>query len=344
MAHNARIRVDAPWTGVVLGTEAQQLDTYAYESINGDQGGTWAPAAAIIIGGLGMQVTGPLTVDDMQSSHVTSGNTLTVDSGGFIAVVSGGELRIATGGIATIESGGYLDIEGTIRHKSGGLLNLQSGSAVDAYGGSVVTFKTGSSLVQDAGATATLEGTSTLGGSAAGTFAVGSHGTMTFSLGNYPTMPGGYRWIPLRGYVQFQNYANWSHDGLGIVCSTASQTSLYYICEVPGWLTVTDIEVYWEGPAHGTWPPANLTTFNVWKVNGDTGGRTALDSTADTSSQPTYESAHSLTVATGLTTLLASNEFIVVEMQTESGTNAVQGAKWFKANVRVTFEDLAGLG
>ncbi len=59
MAHNAKIWAVAPTDGVSTLTSAQAvaLDLNAYKAINGDDGGTWAPSAAIVIGGQGINPT-----------------------------------------------------------------------------------------------------------------------------------------------------------------------------------------------------------------------------------------------------------------------------------------------
>lgn len=67
MAHNSLIRGgvgSGAWTNyVVLHGVMEQLDQYVFQSINGDLGGTWAPAAIIIIGGAGLNVTGVFVAD-----------------------------------------------------------------------------------------------------------------------------------------------------------------------------------------------------------------------------------------------------------------------------------------
>lgn len=66
MAHNTRTRADlTAWssaTAAVTPAEMDKLDGYSFKSINGDDGGVWAPASAIVIGGAGLQVTGHLQV------------------------------------------------------------------------------------------------------------------------------------------------------------------------------------------------------------------------------------------------------------------------------------------
>lgn len=64
MAHNALVHGgvgSGSWNALVLaGTDFELLDQRQFEAINGDLGGTWAPAAVITIGGLGLTTTGPM--------------------------------------------------------------------------------------------------------------------------------------------------------------------------------------------------------------------------------------------------------------------------------------------
>lgn len=107
MAHNNRIRFTGTWTAgsVILPAEMEQIDQELYESLNGDQGGTWAPASTIIIGGAGMRVTAPLIADDL-SGHVKSGKVIQVDLGGLIDVF----------GKIYIEPDATLEVKGTSGH------------------------------------------------------------------------------------------------------------------------------------------------------------------------------------------------------------------------------------
>jgi hypothetical protein len=58
MAHNARIR--AVWNNgtALLNTELDAFDAAQFAAVNGDGGGTYAPAAQLIIGGSGVSLTG----------------------------------------------------------------------------------------------------------------------------------------------------------------------------------------------------------------------------------------------------------------------------------------------
>ncbi|MEI9950614.1 MAG: hypothetical protein WDO74_16960 [Pseudomonadota bacterium] len=62
MAHNTRIRPNlAAWTpfSAVLPSEFAAFDESQFHSINGDEGGLWLPSSKIILGGAGLDVTGP---------------------------------------------------------------------------------------------------------------------------------------------------------------------------------------------------------------------------------------------------------------------------------------------
>lgn len=63
-------RADAPWTGTISGVELNVFDRNLSRALDGFGGGACAPSAALIIGGAGLQLTGPF---------VTSG-TFTVNS------------------------------------------------------------------------------------------------------------------------------------------------------------------------------------------------------------------------------------------------------------------------
>ena len=65
MSHNTRTRDDlAAWgSGAVSPTEFENLDANAYKSINGDDGGVWAPSSQIEIGGSGILMSGPFVAD-----------------------------------------------------------------------------------------------------------------------------------------------------------------------------------------------------------------------------------------------------------------------------------------
>jgi hypothetical protein len=77
MAHHALIRpTEASWTGVVLQSEWWAIDQGIYKSINGDEGGSWAPSSQIVIGGSGVSLTGPNAIGG--ATTLTNVTTMTM--------------------------------------------------------------------------------------------------------------------------------------------------------------------------------------------------------------------------------------------------------------------------
>lgn len=112
MGHNTRVRADlTAWSsGAVDPAEFDQIDQAQFEAVNGDDGGTWAPATAITIGGSGISCTGPLVAADLQSCHVKSGETFTVDSGGAVSLASGSTTTVAAGATLQTQNGATVSI------------------------------------------------------------------------------------------------------------------------------------------------------------------------------------------------------------------------------------------
>ena len=79
MSHNAYIRPANVWSGskTFLTVELTALALQAYQSINGDLGGAWAPSSIITIGGSGMEITGPSAFADIQSFTLDGPGELT---------------------------------------------------------------------------------------------------------------------------------------------------------------------------------------------------------------------------------------------------------------------------
>lgn len=196
MAHNAYVRAAGVWNllSVLLSSEMATFDLRQYQAINGDLGGTWTPAAAIIIGGAsGLHVTGPCTLDDADVT-ITTGKKLTVNLGGAIDALvgsvadfagtwnikSGGAGSIKSGGSLTVDSGGTLTVKGTTAlimfaaststQQAGATLdlngqtNLKSGGFLTVRTGATLSGETGTTLAFVAGSTVTLAGTNTLSG------------------------------------------------------------------------------------------------------------------------------------------------------------------------------------
>ena len=90
MAHFVRIRSTGMWTlaSAITPAELEAFDANLFKAINGDDGGTWAPAARIFIGGMGVEITGAAICSN--GLVVSGGNldaeTIEVGSGFFLTV------------------------------------------------------------------------------------------------------------------------------------------------------------------------------------------------------------------------------------------------------------------
>src|SRR5690349_1532225 len=128
MAHNALIRGDlAAWsstTAAVTPAEIYGITLQAFQSINGDLGGVWAPASVIEIGGLGLLVSGPFSTSgtfDCGSAVANFGN---ISSAGSIDALGGitahsGQIQALNG--ATLD--GTVTINGATTFNSSVTLN-----------------------------------------------------------------------------------------------------------------------------------------------------------------------------------------------------------------------------
>lgn len=142
MAHNALIRANlAAWaTGtVVTPAEFWAFDQAQFASINGDDGGTWAPSAAIIIGGSGLNTTGDLDIDG--DVNVDAASTVTWQSGSAIT----GAID-ATAGITFNNGGIVLDSNCILQVRSGTAISVKSGGIVDVESGGEVDINSGATL------------------------------------------------------------------------------------------------------------------------------------------------------------------------------------------------------
>jgi len=131
MAHFDYTRTGGIWVTAppnpLLATEVADLDLKTYKSINGDDGGSWAPAAAIAIGGAGLALGG--------SNHQ-------VLSGGAVVWLNGSLLQVNASGAATFLCNVALDGGATVA--SAHSLTMSSGSTFTASAGSNVGIQTGS--------------------------------------------------------------------------------------------------------------------------------------------------------------------------------------------------------
>lgn len=123
MAHNSYIRGSvAAWAtaSVVTDSEFWALDQSQFKSINGDDGGTWAPTATITIGGAGLTIGSTLASSGASLSGTWGGSPVLSGSPTF----SGNPIFSSA-----VAFTGTPTISGTLASSSGGISGSWSGNA-----------------------------------------------------------------------------------------------------------------------------------------------------------------------------------------------------------------------
>lgn len=132
MAHFPRVRAPGTWiVGTLLPAELEQIDAQLFKAANFDDGGTWAPAAAVVVGGAGIRVT----------------STLDVPAGGFVNF-DADEVNL---------TGNLLDIAAPTVFRSNADPTVDSGCAWTFSSGSSATVASGATLTAASGAVVVLQ-------------------------------------------------------------------------------------------------------------------------------------------------------------------------------------------
>ncbi len=223
MPHNDYVRTatSGVWSPLDVPTAAEftYLDQTLFKAINGDDGGTWAPAAVITIGGLGLTVTGPLIGADAQIT-ITSGKFLTIASGGTMTLQNGATATFS--GTTTITSSFTFTSTSSIVMLNGATATIQDGAGLTVLG-SVSVNATG--FVGLYG-TAELNGTNTMSGIF--NYLAGNKikGVPNLDAGATFVVSAGGK-INVLGSVEWQSGATWAMKGgsAGTVESAASITT-----------------------------------------------------------------------------------------------------------------------
>jgi hypothetical protein len=167
LAHNTRIRPNlAAWAPdtAVLDTEFNALDQGQFTAINGDDGGTWAPSSAIVIGGSGIEMDGQLKIDTTGSILAIAGATL---DGNF----STGGLNFAfTGAPIVFTSGGLNCVTTVSRHLTGSTVKIEDTSTMEFEGTAKCQFETGTELETQSGSIVDIQAGTTYTNAAAASF------------------------------------------------------------------------------------------------------------------------------------------------------------------------------
>lgn len=109
MAHNAYLatRPANNWalSSAFLTVEITALALQVYQSLNGDLGGTWAPAAVITIGGSGLTVTGESRLNDAKNVAFGLNALCAFSSNASLAFGGTSALVMGTGTVFLLQSG-----------------------------------------------------------------------------------------------------------------------------------------------------------------------------------------------------------------------------------------------
>jgi len=189
MSHNAYIRAAGVWNPLtdLLSTEMATFDARQFKSINGDDGGSWSPAAALVLGGAGLWLTGG------NVHHVMNAATLNLDNGATLLGAVGSQATFHGGclvdGTFTISALTHVTTGTSFIHDAGSVATFNCAPTF-ALGGSITTgalwtmaFATGSSMAFAGASTVSLNGTTSFTANT-GTFIIAGGGsTMQVATG-----------------------------------------------------------------------------------------------------------------------------------------------------------------
>ncbi len=193
MSHNALIHAGGWLNGyVVQPLDYQTIDLLLFKSINGDDGGTWAPSAAIVIGGAGLRAN-DLTVTnelDVTSDAQFSGDvdflgssSVWIHGGATATWNAGGAAVWQSGSSATFDSGSLVTIHCPISI-TGGSAAVIINAAVDFYPSAITHFQSGSQTTFDPGAYVTFGGGANVAFGAGANVAWAAGSQETFDAGS----------------------------------------------------------------------------------------------------------------------------------------------------------------
>lgn len=288
-------------------------------------GGTWAPSAQIILGGSGINVTGPAYLPDMRTAALQSGNSLTVQSGG--------NLNLSSGGNINANSGSHFYLYGTF-HADGGDIALTSNSDITLASGSNAVIGNGADLEVESGGDINVASGGSLVMASGSDLTIGDITNVTAAA-----YTRNFRFTPAvtSGLVNFTKESSFATSQYWEQSNTTVNDHLSI--GLPGLseqATVKYVAVHLIGAAGHTWPVATVPRLLFGSVSAVTGAITTYSFTDDTSgSAAAYQAAHLITI-TGLSQSL-SGIYPVVQLRGESGANALVGLKVFCIDVQVEY-------
>lgn len=355
MAHNARIRSGGLWTtgSTVTTDELEQLDQAQYEAINGDDGGTWAPAAVITIGGSGLTVTGEARLSDViaatwnaggTATLTGSGTTMTVDNSALLVVTDDAEFRLN-------RSGGYL----LRAYNDGGGQKVKLYGTMEVIDSADFVVKANGTLTADASSTLDLNGivyadgtvtfgaTSTVSSNAASVWTlVGPITASDFTLSGTSKVE-----LASRSITRTCELTP-TADPTEWLCDTVSGTGKWFALgsaaevltqplHVPHGATITGVSVYVQGDSGHVGLPATPPKFYIHETDVTTGTVTSYGPYTDGSaSTGAFQAVHAISSgAISVSVSRAASRFCLA-LSTESGANAKTLLGYLGARVTYT--------
>jgi len=147
-----------PFGYVVPSSEWQLTIRQVFRALNGDEGGSWAPASFIVVGGSGFSLTGTghqiagsarLTVQNTGEIRLNNGSVLRADgtSGDILLKVSSSIaiLEVESGAVFQVDTGGAFDLFGqlTVKQAGAGNVTWEEDATATFLDGSVITIQAG---------------------------------------------------------------------------------------------------------------------------------------------------------------------------------------------------------
>lgn len=298
MAHN--IRVWSPplvFNQVITETELNALDVFTSESVNGDQGGTWAPVTPIVFGGAGLDVSGPFSANDATAITINATGTLSAPAGALISVL--GNAVFGAGAIALWQSGAFLTVNIGATFTMGGTMNASG--TINANG-----------ILNMAG-TPRVTGATSLGISPARVYQRARVSILEIDTGTWQrSTPESESWPLVALQAAFTT---------GLV-----PEQIGYDVDVADGATITSVNVAVKGggAAH---TPANPPIVRLHKIELATGVQTLIGSQTDTAVGAAYVVNHDITIS-GLSEVADRTTYqYVVRIQGEGAASGVLGLR-----------------
>lgn len=298
MAHNTRVWSPPLVFNQVIGVaELNALDVFTSESLNGDQGGSWAPATPIVIGGSGLNATGPF-----EAGNATS-------------------ITLGAGGVLSVPVGSQLLVLGTQIVNSGGIVQWQSGSFLNVVAGATLTM----SGTMNAGGTINASGPLNMSGTPAltGATVLGISPARSYQRARVSVLEiDGTTWDR-----STPESASWPLVALQASFTTGLvPEQIGYEVDAADGATITSVSaaVKGGGAAH---TPADPPVVRLYKINLATGVQTLLGAQIDTAGGAAYILNHDITISALAEVVDRTTYQYVVRIQGEGVTGGILGLR-----------------